>query len=130
MQREYKQNIKWLNLFLKMHAWFTMLFIQPSSGKTAVIILFYSKKLWFLQQKQASHFSNKVSLWNIITLSSRLICTRHKLSFPSFSHKYEFLVFSATELIIMGGINRMNNVEKYDIDGNLVETLPSFTNGR
>jgi len=71
-----------------------------------------------------------VSLWNIITLSSRLICTRHKLSFPSFSHKYEFLVFSATELIIMGGINRMNNVEKYDIDGNLVETLPSFTNGR
>jgi len=44
--------------------------------------------------------------------------------------KYEFLVFSDTELVIMGGVNRMNKVEKYDVDGNLVETLPSLLTGR
>ena len=34
-------------------------------------------------------------------------------------------------MIILGGANyRDKIVEKYDINGNLVETLPSFKNGR
>jgi len=45
-------------------------------------------------------------------------------------YKYEFLVSSDTELIMIGGIRRVNKVEKYDVDGNLVETLPNLITGR
>ena len=39
--------------------------------------------------------------------------------------------FSDTEIIVLGGGNyRDRMVEKYDIDGNMVEELPSFRYGR
>ena len=31
---------------------------------------------------------------------------------------------------MMGGVNRLTKVEKYDVDGILIETLPSLVIGR
>ena len=33
-------------------------------------------------------------------------------------------------MIVLGGLGQMNMVEKYDVDGNMVETLPILNTGR
>ena len=41
--------------------------------------------------------------------------------------------FSDTELIVTGGddgTEALSTVEKYDVDGNLIETLPNLKTGR
>ena len=41
--------------------------------------------------------------------------------------------FSYTEMIVLGGMNgpwQMRLVEKYDADGNMIETLPNLITGR
>lgn len=76
---------------------------------------------------------------NSLTCFSQLKDTRDRQvgSKPANPHTKEsqekeciFVCLSYTEMIVLGGNQRWAMVEKYDVDGNMVETLPNLKIGR